>query len=340
MRYGIAIPPCDHLGRVAEAARRAETLGFDATWFPDAQLLWRDVFAAMALAADRTSKITIASGVSSTETRHPTVVASAANTLRELAPGRVILGLGTGAGLGQLINMTPTTRATFRRDIEIVRTLLDGDWWDFDGRQARMIGAGGRVPIYMTAGGPKMAQLAGEVADGVIFSVGTTPTVIQASIDSLAPGLTAAGRTLDDIQVVVTAFFSITDDLERDAARFKPVCCLLAKAGTGQRVLAEADIEIGDLGSLPAMFPTIAHAEDWDEAVRVASTVISDEAAVLFAEKFGLFGTIDQIAARVAAIDAIGVNEIFIRPMEPYQVPFEAMEAFAGGVLSGRNDQR
>ena len=334
MRYGIAIPPCDNLRRVADAAQRAEALGFDAVWLPDAQLLWRDVFAAMALAADRTSTITIASGVSGTETRHPTVVASAANTLRELAPGRVILGLGTGAGLGQLINMTATTRAIFRRDVEMVRTLLAGGWWDFDGRQARLIGAGGDVPIYMTAGGPKMTQLAGEIADGVIFSVGTTPAVIQSSIDSLAPGLEAARRTLADIHVVVTAFFSITDDLERDAARFKPVCCLLAKAGTGQRVLAEANIEVGDLSALPPMFPTIAHAEDWDEAVRVASTVISDEAAVLFAEKFGLFGTIDQVAERVSAIEAIGVDEIFIRPMEPYVVPFEAMEAFAGGVLA------
>jgi 5,10-methylenetetrahydromethanopterin reductase len=288
----------------------------------------------MAMAADRTSSITIGSGVSSTETRHPTVVASAANTLRELAPGRVILGLGSGAGLGQLINMPATSRATLRRDVAMVRALLDGDWWDFDGRRARLIGAGGRVPIYMTAGGPKMAELAGEIADGVIFSVGTMPAVIQGSIDSLAPGLEAAGRERDDLQVVSTAFFAVTDDLERDAARFKPVCCLLAKAGTGQRVLAEANVEVGDLSKLPPTFPTIAHAEDWDEAVRVASTVISDEAARLFAAKFGLFGTIDEIASRVAQIEETGVDELFIRPMEPYRLPFDAIEAFASGVLA------
>jgi 5,10-methylenetetrahydromethanopterin reductase len=333
MRYGVAIPPCDHVGRVAEAAEKAEALGFDSVWLPDAQLLWRDVFVSMALAADRTTQIRIGSGVSSTETRHPTVVASVANTLRELAPDRTVLGLGSGAGLGQLINMPSMTRAVMRRDIEMMRALLDGQWWDFDGRKARLIGAGGRVPIYMTAGGPKMAQLAGEIADGVIFSVGTTPAVIRASIDLLTPGLEAAGRTRDHIQVVSTAFFSVTDDLERDAARFKPVCCLLAKAGAGQRVLAEADIEIGDLSTLPPIFPTIAHAEDWDEAVELASRIISDDAALLFAEKFGLFGTIDEIAARAAAIEAVGVDELFIRPMEPYQIPFDAMDAFANGVF-------
>jgi 5,10-methylenetetrahydromethanopterin reductase len=333
VRYGIAIPPCASLANVADAARRAEELGFGVAWIPDAQLLWRDVFAAMALAADRTSTIAIGSGVSGTETRHPTVVASAANTLRELAPGRIVLGLGTGAGLGQLINMPSTKRAVLRRDIEMIRTLLDGEWWDFDGRKARLIGAGGRVPIYMTAGGPRMTALAGEIAEGVIFSVGTTPEVLRASIASLTPGLEAAGRSREDIQVVSTCFFHVTDDLERDAARFKPVCVLLAKAGTGETVLRAAGIELGDLSSLPPIFPTIAHAEDWDAAVEAAATVISDEAALTFAQKFGLFGTIEEIAAKVGAIEAAGVDQLFLRSMLPYELPNEPMEAFAGAVL-------
>jgi 5,10-methylenetetrahydromethanopterin reductase len=334
MRYGVAIPPCDHASRVADAVARAEQLGFDTAWIPDAQLLWRDCLVAMALGAERTSTIRIGAAVTNTETRHPTVVASAANTLSELAPGRIILGLGTGAGLGHLINMPSTTRAVFKRDIAQIRTLLDGDWWDYDGPKARLIGASGRVPIYMTAGGPKMAALAGEVAEGVIFSVGTTPSVIQASIESLMPGLDSAGRSRTDIEVVCTSFFYLTDDLERDAALFKPVCCLLAKAGTGKRVLEEADIQVGDLDSLPKIFPSIGQAEDWDEAVRIASTVISDEAAFLFAEKFGLFGTIDQIAERVKSFEEAGADQVFIRAMNSYELPIEPMEAFAEAVIA------
>lgn len=329
MRYGLAIPPCGDVRAIGALAAHAEELGYDAVWIPDAQLLWRDVFITMALAASRTSRIRIASGVSSTETRHPTVVASAANTLNEIAPGRIILGLGTGAGLGHLIGMSPTTRAVFRRDITQVRALLNGDWWDYDERKARLIGAHGTVPVYMTAGGPKMAALAGEVADGVIFSVGVTPEVMQAAIALLKPGLQAAGRTRQDIEVVCTSFFHLTDDLERDAALFKPVCCLLAKAGAGQRVMAEADIKIGDLSSLPPVYPSIGQAEDWDEAVRIASRVISDEAAMLFAQKFGLFGTIDEIAAKLATIRTAGIDHLFVRPMAPYELPYEAMEAFA-----------
>lgn len=334
MRYGVAIAPCARVDQVADAVRRAETLGFDAAWLPDAQLLWRDVWAALAVAATRTERIALSPGVSNVETRHPTVVASAVNTIRELAPGRTMLGVGTGAGLGQLINMDSSTRTQFRQDLRMIRTLLDGDCWDFDGRSARLIGAGGRVPVYMTAGGPRIGALAGEIADGVVFSVGTEPGIIASAIAWLDSGLEKAGRTRADLELVVTAFFSLTDDLERDAARFKPICCLLAKSGAGRAVLEEADVAVGDLTALPAIYPTIAHAEDWDEAVRIASTVISDEAAMVFADRFGLFGTIEQIATKLAAIEALGVDQVFIRPMEPYQLPYEAMEAMAHGVLS------
>src|SRR5215470_15059282 len=229
MRYGLAIPPCGDVRKIATLAARAEQLGYNALWIPDAQLLWHDVFVTMALVADRTSRIRIASGVSSTDTRHATVVASAANTLNEIAPGRIILGLGTGAGLGHLIGMPPTTRAALRRDIAQVRALLAGEWWDYDGRRAKLIAARGSVPVYITAGGPKMAALAGEIAEGVIFSVGVTPEVMRQSMALLQPGLSAAGRTRQDLEVVCTSFFCLTDDLERDASLFKPVCCLLAK---------------------------------------------------------------------------------------------------------------
>lgn len=335
MRFGIAIPPCEQIGAVADVARRAEELGFDSAWFPDAQLLWRDCFATMALAAERTTQITIASGVTSTDTRHPTVVASAANTLRELAGERFLLGLGSGSGLGQLVNMRPTPRAKLRSDISMIRELLDGDWWDFEGRSARLIGARGRVPIYLTAGGPKMAELAGELADGVIFSVGTTRDALRASISGLSPGLEKSGRTLDEIEVVATSFFAVTDDLERAAAVFKPISCLLAH-GPGRATLERADIEIGNLSSLPPFFPTIAHAENWEEAISAASTVISDEAAILFAQTFGLFGTVDEIAQRIEEMRSCGVDHIFVRPLASYELPYEAMEAFAEAAVAHR----
>src|SRR4051794_37468283 len=91
IRYGIRFPPAVSVREVAESVALCERKGFDVAWIADSQLLWRDVFAAMALAADRTEKITLGTAVTNFVSRHPSVVASAINTVHELAPGRVAL---------------------------------------------------------------------------------------------------------------------------------------------------------------------------------------------------------------------------------------------------------
>src|SRR5262245_42822017 len=130
IRIGIGVPQCEDAGRVADAIRSAERAGLDSAWLLDAQLIWRDVYATMALAADRTERIMLATGISLTTVRHPTVVANAINTVHELAPGRVGLGLGTG-GLGYFLGKRPLTVDELRRDVEITRALLSGATYDF-----------------------------------------------------------------------------------------------------------------------------------------------------------------------------------------------------------------
>ena len=93
MKVGIRIPACDRPDRLASVAARAEELGFDQVWFPDSQLLWRDVFSVLSVTALRTERIGLGTAVTNVATRHPSVVASAARTVAELAPGRFTLGL-------------------------------------------------------------------------------------------------------------------------------------------------------------------------------------------------------------------------------------------------------
>lgn len=96
IRFGLRIPPCADVRQVAATARAAEEAGFDVARLPDSQFLWRDVWAAMALAAISTERIALGTCVTQFETRHATVTAAAAVTIDELAPGRTILGVGTG----------------------------------------------------------------------------------------------------------------------------------------------------------------------------------------------------------------------------------------------------
>ncbi|GGM24881.1 hypothetical protein GCM10010129_81740 [Streptomyces fumigatiscleroticus] len=96
LAVGVRIPPCDRADRIVTSVRRAEELGFDSAWFPDSQLLWRDVFTTLTAAALGTERIGLGTAVTHLVTRHPAVVASAARSVAELAPGRFTLGRGVG----------------------------------------------------------------------------------------------------------------------------------------------------------------------------------------------------------------------------------------------------
>ena len=93
MDYGICVPTYIDMWREVVAAEEA---GFTHAWFPDSQLIWSDTYAAMALAAERTSTIKLGTLVSIPSNRIAPVTASAIATINKLAPGRVILALGTG----------------------------------------------------------------------------------------------------------------------------------------------------------------------------------------------------------------------------------------------------
>lgn len=335
VRYGISVSTGHRsdLRKDLERSRRAEELGFDSVWMQDAQLLWKDCIGSMTLTAASTSRITVGSSVLSTENRHPTVVASAMNTLQSLAPGRVILGLGTGAGLGYLMNMRSTTRAKLRHDVEMIRTLMDGGWWTFDGKQARLLEAEGRVPIYIAAGGPKMAELAGEIADGVLFG-GETIESLQQRLESLRRGLERSGRTIDDIVVGMALHTCMTDDIERVLPDIKPLCCHLGDYRT-----MGLDIPVEDL---PDVFPpSPRHWEDHEAAVRAASTVVSDEVALQFTQQRGLFGTIDEFDRRIDRLTALGVTHFELKHAIKNAAPskidgfvYDMMDAFAERILA------
>ena len=103
IKIDLRVPPCGPANEVADFVRQCEDAGFDGVGMLDSQLLERDIFVSMALAAQATEKIRISAAVLNPVTRHISVTASAAKTVAELAPGRLAPGHGTGdapVGLG------------------------------------------------------------------------------------------------------------------------------------------------------------------------------------------------------------------------------------------------
>jgi 5,10-methylenetetrahydromethanopterin reductase len=329
IKVGVRFPPCGRADQVAEEVRRAERHGFDVAWIADSQLLWRDVYAVMAVAATRTDSIGLATAVTNVVTRHPTVVASGINTVAELAPGRVVLGLGTGDSSVKPLGIRPTTRAELRSAIGEIRALLSGQEQVYGERRLRLRDAGGAVPVHIAASGPRTLELAGQIADGVVTLAGISPETLGQTMKAARSGLAGSGRAFE---FTAGAFCKVTDDLERDAAVLKPICLHMATIG-GQDFLRVAGIELAPPPHVPEVYPDMVHAEDWKLAIEHASKWVTDEMAVRFARTFCLFGTVDDIVERARRAVELGVTGFYLRHVGNYSLPSELIESFGGDVL-------
>ncbi|MFD6288336.1 LLM class flavin-dependent oxidoreductase [Streptomyces sp. NPDC060205] len=336
LKVGIRVPPCDRADRIVRTVRRAEELGFDSAWFPDSQLLWRDVFTTLTAAALGTEQIDLGTAVTNLATRHPAVIASAARSVAELAPGRFTLGLGVGDSSVAPVGLRRSTTAEMREGLTVLRTLLNGDEWEFTGPggtvRSRLRDPHPAIPLHLAASGPRNLRLAGEVADGVILLSGVSPRTLAGAMDRVREGARAAGRVAEAVPLTVSAYCEVTDDIEAAARRIKPICATIARNG-GAPFLALAGIEVDVPDVVDGVYPDLVHAEDWDTAVRVASAWVDDAAALRFAEEFCLFGTADEIARRLRALHADGVRGVFLQHVGSYDPPLDLIEAVGASVL-------
>src|SRR5207244_6277563 len=135
--------------------------------------------------------------------RHVSVLASAIQTVAELAPGRTKVVMGTGYTSASTIGRKPATLAEMRETITLLRKLLAGDAVDFHGTPGRLGYASGRpVSLLMAASGPKAIELAGEVADGVMLLVGFHRGIVDAVLTYLEQGARKSGRRLQDLEII------------------------------------------------------------------------------------------------------------------------------------------
>lgn len=180
MDYGIGIPSYIDAWREVQAAEEA---GFTHAWFYDSQLIYSDVYATMALAAQNTSRIRLGTLVAIPSNRIAPVTASAIATINKLAPGRVILALGTGYTGRNTMGLPPISVNRLKEYTRQVRGLLRGEDVKFtEGERERwirlvhpdhdsFINIKDPISIYLAANGPKALEAVGELADGWVTTL-------------------------------------------------------------------------------------------------------------------------------------------------------------------------
>ncbi|MBM4258789.1 MAG: LLM class flavin-dependent oxidoreductase [Deltaproteobacteria bacterium] len=192
-------------GRCAQDAKLAEECGFSQVWVSDTQMMAGDPYLCLGLIAHQTKRIKLGTGVSVVGTRIPPVTANSIATLNELAPGRVILGIGTGNSAWRAMGMAPRPLKDFREEIRVIRSLLHGAEVDFqhgtDRRAVKFFHQGqgfmntrDAVAIHVAANAPQAMHLAGEIGDGFITSRTNSLEGWQQTWAQVRQGAEQAGR--------------------------------------------------------------------------------------------------------------------------------------------------
>ena len=191
-----------------EYAVLAEELGFSHLWFADSQMLWSDCYATMALAAARTERIKIGTGVAVAGTRTSAVTAAAHATINRLAPGRVFCAVGTGNTASRVMGAQPMPIAEFERYIEELRVLLDGGEADVAFRggtrpvrhlmpDAGFVAFEPRIPLYVSGFGPRAMALAVRHGDGLVMSIPPTVEGLERAWARVDAAAADAGTVVD-----------------------------------------------------------------------------------------------------------------------------------------------
>jgi 5,10-methylenetetrahydromethanopterin reductase len=315
-----------------EYVRHAEARGFEAVWQAESRLV-REATVPMAAFAATTERIKVGSGVVNCWTRNVGLMAATFVTLDDLAPGRVMMGIGawweplaSKVGVRRerpLIAMREYVGA-LRRLIAMENVTFHGELVDVEDIEIDIV-HGDRsprhVPIYIGATGMRMMELAGEIADGVLLNYLVSPRYNGDAIAHLAEGAARAGRSVEDLDRPQLVVCSLDEDRERalDLARELVTQYL----GQQPHIMKASGVD-------PSLLEEIGKVLTWPagpEEIRRAMKLVPDEVVQMITAS----GTPDECRAKVREYVEAGCTCPILYPLGD---DVRAMiDAFAGGAF-------
>lgn len=339
IRISMRVPGTAPMPELLALIQQIEAAGFDGAGILDSQMICRDTFVTMGLAASATSTLRLFPAVTNPFGRIPSVLAGAAQTVAEIAPGRTRFIIGTGYTSASTIGRRPATLRQMRRCITEVKALLAGESVDYGRMTNRLDFAGSDggagVPVLMAASGPRSLELAGEVADGALLLVGYTPGIVGKALEHLETGARRSGRTLDDLDIVFavrTCVAGANDEARRLA---RPVAVHWGLLWGGPNWLPYSDIEMPDYQipqAVREVYPDLGHAPNWDEAIELTEFV-SDDVNSQLCDALGLIGTPEHCTQRIREMAQHGVNQLYLMPCLTFAPPHAEVQAFGQQII-------
>lgn len=313
-------------------AQLAERLGYAAYWVADNR--WqRDVWMILAACAAQTERIALGPRVTDPYIRHPALTAVAIASLDELSRGRAVLGIGAGgSGFAQLgIGRTHPVTA-IREAVDLTRKLLAGGLVDYAGETVQFrsgtLGFTGRaaLPVLIGGRGPRILQLAGEVADLAMTGGVASPPGVRWAREQVDRGLRRAHRSADAVELCAMTYVAVADDVAaaRDAVR----------VAVAQAVAS----------SYPVWdFVTAAGLEVPPELERLVVGGVREPARLAphipdtFVARLAVAGDVAAVTRQISEMRDAGIAHLILAPIPVGEPADRVIERFAREVIPGVN---
>ena len=302
-------------GLAIDVSVRAESAGFRSCWFPE--ITFADSFGPATAASQRTTRVGIGTGVVGVWSRSAVTMALQAATLHQLSGGRLLLGLGVQARgyvegwHGQKYEKPVTAMRDY---IAILRGAFAGGLVTHEGKvfSVRNFHLDMELPqpppkIYIAANGPRMIELAGEVADGMVGWFQSLEYVRDVTMPALRRGAERAGRSLDGFEATVGFPAVVTrDDSGVELAKGQVMMYATALGSTPAYLESARAAGFGEV------------AEAIGERVRAgdlrgAVALVPDEMAASMV----MAGSADRVRARIEDYRKAGLSGVHVLPSPP-----------------------
>jgi len=249
-------------------------------------------------------------------------------TLGQLFDGRAVLGIGRGDSAVRTLGLPPMKLAEFRDALRLMRQLCRGETAEVHGTPIRLPWLTRQVPVLLAAYGPRVLELAGAEADGLILQL-AAPSVVEWAVGHARRGARAAGRTLEGFEVVAAAPTYISADRERALSRVRGFPATVSnhvkdllrhyRPEELPSELVEGMERVADYDYLEHGVPDAPH-----------TRAVTDD----MAERLTLIGTAGQVREKIARLETAGVTHVclYIGIVEP-EFHFSTLETYGREII-------
>ena len=311
--FGVVLQTTPPSARVVDLARRAESYGFSHVWTFDSHILWQEPYVIYSQILAETRKVIVGPMVTNPATRDWTVTASVYATLNEMFGNRTVCGIGRGDSAVRVTNGAPTTLATLRESVHVIRELANGRSVEYKGSQLRFPwSVGSSLEVWIAAYGPKALALTGEVGDGFILQLADL-SIAEWTIKAVRDAASAAGRDPADVTICVAAPAYVTDGTPEGLAHGREQCRWFG--GMVGNHVADIVARYGDQSdAVPqALTDYIKGREGYDynehgQAGNVHTQFVPDD----IVDRFCIVGPVGEHIERMIALRNLGVDQFSI----------------------------